>query len=228
MNSTQVVWASRLLLWMAGNMPRNASDKLQVSCSSTVLVTIYQTKYNHVLVLCNEVTSCCFATSLTKTLGSIISRINKLKTIFMCLFCYNLRSGVPIFFRGENKGTPDRRLLWWQCLSLGRLTDWWVQMSAIWMWMKPHIHLTGWEAILALRKRLKVIRKLPVSLISIEIIRYKSPLSSLSSKFYFLSIKFICHYHGSIEINLSKHFFTVMARHSLQALVTVVFCQVFL
>ena len=111
MNSTQVVWASRLLLWMAGNMPRNASDKLQVSCSSTVLVTIYQTKYNHVLVLCNEVTSCCFATSLTKTLGSIISRINKLKTIFMCLFCYNLRSGVPIFFRGENKGTPDRRLV---------------------------------------------------------------------------------------------------------------------
>ena len=94
--------------------------------------------------------------------------------------------------------------------------------------MKSHIHLKGWEPILALRKRLKVIRELPVLLISIEIMPYKSSFSSLSSKFYFLSIKFICHYHGSVEINLSKHFFTVMARHSLQALVTLVFCQVFL
>ena len=171
-----------------------------------------------------------FRLSSTVTVDQIFVLLHVEMLVNFCPFnrLCNLRSGVPIFFRGENKGTPDRRLLWWQCLSLGRLTDWWVQMSAIWMWMKPHIHLTGWEAILALRKRLKVIRKLPVSLISIEIIRYKSPLSSLSSKFYFLSIKFICHYHGSIEINLSKHFFTVMARHSLQALVTVVFCQVFL
>ena len=89
-------------------------------------------------------------------------------TCWLCLLCNLLQDSLPI--NCTESLEPKGNSTFPSCLKPLYQSEAWcttihMKMSLIHMWMKSHFHMKRWAPRLALRKRLKVIRKWPINLL---------------------------------------------------------------